>query len=142
MLGLVSVGWSGREGEFEPQMIHATTDGVLEWPRIRRANIWGFPNNLAAGWNSVDASIDLTWTANPNGCDDNSERPFIVFRKRGSNPNWEQISPPFICDGANTSMLYKDHDVQPGFSYRYVVIRLGISGEFEAQFGEIEESVP
>lgn len=142
VLGLVSVGWSGRESDFQPHTIQSQTDGVLEWPRIRQANIWGFPDNLAAAWNSVDSSVDLTWTAYPNGCDDNSDRPFIVFRRRGSNPNWEQISPPFICDGVNTSMLYRDYDVQSGFSYRYVVIRLGLSGEFEAQFGDIEESVP
>jgi mono/diheme cytochrome c family protein len=142
VFGLVSVGWSGRESDFQPYTIQALTDGVLEWPLMRLANLWGFPDDLAAGWNAGDSSIDLTWTAYPNGCNNNTDRPFIVFRRRGSNPNWEQISPPFVCDGVNTSMLYKDSDVQSGFSYRYLVIRLGLSGEFEAQFGDIEESVP
>jgi hypothetical protein len=142
VIGLVSVSWSGREGDFQPYTIQALTDGVLEWPSIRQANWWGFPGNLVAAWNSGDGSIDLTWTANPNGCTDHADRPFIVFRRRGGNPRWEQISPPFGCDGTNTSMLYKDYDVQPGFTYRYVVIRLARSGEFDAQFGPYDESVP
>jgi mono/diheme cytochrome c family protein len=146
VLDLVAIGWSGREGQYAPyRYAGAANDGMLEWPSQRTTNSILFElqsDNLVASWNAGDQANDLTWTAAPDGCTEDALRPFVVFRKRGNATRWQQVSPPFRCDGGNTAMIYKDRDVEPGLNYTYQVIRLGPGGEFQAEFGPQTVMVP
>jgi hypothetical protein len=142
VLRLVAVGWSGAEGLTTPYAVGGQSDGILEWPTFRTSNHKGFTllqDDLQATYNPGHGTIDVEWTANPGGCGVNDNRYFIVFRKRGPAPAWEQISPLIRCDPAQPApfdMRFKDGDVEPGLgiSYEYTVIRLTERGEFWEQY--------
>jgi len=59
----------------------------------------------------------------------------LVFRQRNDSPHWKQISPLFTCFDSAFPVEYRDTDVEDGFCYRYVAVRLGPPGEFEYQYG-------
>jgi mono/diheme cytochrome c family protein len=139
VLNLVAVGWSGVEGLYAPYDLGGKSGGVLEWPKFRTANhLFFLLDDLEV--NVAGQTIDVQWTAHPGGCVINDERPFVVFRKRGTASRWEQISPLIQCDTANVppfDMLFKDVDIEPGrnINYQYMVVRLSTTGEFMAQYG-------
>jgi len=111
-------------------------DQVLEWPKFREENASNAPTGSGDFTAMYDEPgiIEMTWTAYPDGCIGGPSRHFIVFRRRGDAPRWHQISVPFTCS-QTTSLLYQDQDVEPGFYYTYVVVRLKENGEFDHQYG-------
>lgn len=148
VLRLHAIGWSGKEGFTAPYAWDGLppADGFLEWPAFRSANTLPqvLQNDLSLSLLSSPLRVKLTWTARPSGCDQGNERPFVVFRKRGSGM-YQQISPPFTCNtGAPdpTAMSYTDSDIEPGMSYRYIVIRTDAQGEFQMNFSAGPIAVP
>jgi hypothetical protein len=144
ILHLAAIGWSGQEGYSVPYVWDGwVPDDVLDWPTLRAQNYLFEPAQASALTVTPSAgTVQLTWSAYPSGCDGTAARPFIVFRKRGGADRWQQISPPFTCDGANTAMSYRDNDIQSGLSYTYTVIRLGSMGEFSFRFGPASGVAP
>jgi len=149
VLNLMAIGWSGREGQYESYRWEGTPhDGLLEWPTFRVDNHAAFKlgDDLTATYVPALNRVDLTWTAQPQGCVDDKSRPFIVFRRRGSATRWEQISPPFGC-ATGPALEFHDHDVEPlpdgsPRRHHYTVIRLGAAGEFLGQYGPVFADVP
>lgn len=150
VLKLHAIGWSGREGLGLPYLWDGWTpgDGVLEWPLFRDDNRLTDAGQTALAATPGSAGplhwFDLTWDAYPDGCLAGAAgpRPFVVFRRRQQAALWQQISPPFVCDAGNPALVYRDTDVQPGFSYIYTVIRLDQEGEFSVRFGPVSVTAP
>ncbi len=146
-LKLVAISWSGKEGNFLPYVWDGWTphDGFLDWPRFRDRNhlFWAPLTSLGATFDPINNSMDLSWTPNPQGCTQPENRPFVVYRKRGSATRWAQISPPFVCaTSTDTVMSFRDTDVEPGMTYTYTVVRQDADGEFSMQFGPQAATVP
>ena len=138
VLRLAVVGWSGKESATIPFRWAGfdTGDLTLEWPEWPRKNKLELPGTATLNVTPQPAlgRTGVSWTPYPDGCNDGELRPFIVFRRRGSSPHWQQISPPFFCV-SGTNLDYHDTDVENGFYYSYVVVRLSAAGEFKHQFG-------
>jgi len=150
VLRMSAVGWSGREGLWQPYTWDGWTpgDGVLDWPKVRSENYLFDAANAGLtatpGVNAGQQVIDVSWAPFPGGCGAGpaGPRPFIVFRKRGTATRWQQISPPFVCTGQPSSVDYQDRDIQSGFSYTYIVMRLTDVGEFRHRFGPATVMAP
>jgi hypothetical protein len=143
VLKLRAIGIMGREGLDKPFHWDPSTpaDTVLDWPRIRAGNRGGDAPVLTVTYAQFPDRMTLEWTADSGGC--NNDPDFIVFRKRGRANRWQQISPPFHCNLSlpqAENMSFTDTDVQPGFDYSYVVIRLYSDGEFSRQFGPASQT--
>jgi hypothetical protein len=148
VLSLHAIGWSGNEGLTIPTPWDGWIpgDSVVDWPRFRTFNLAleSGIDDLTATYSAAPAQVRLDWVANPQGCEDNADRPFVVFRKRGTGP-WQQLSPPFGCTVSNSTeepLHYIDRDVEPGRTYAYRVIRLDRLGEFQLTFGPATITVP
>jgi hypothetical protein len=149
VLNLVAIGWSGREGYFQPYLQQGIPhDGVLDWPQFRATNPLSFEliNDLQVSYSGPTQSMVLTWT-DPYNCVDDDVQPFTIFRRRGGAQRWEQITPPFQCDGTNPTLQYLDDDVEPLADgsprlYEYVVVRLQRSGEFKVMYGPKGATAP
>jgi len=142
VLQLTAIGWTGLEGPYGGKSWDGwvTGDDKLDWPRFR--DVVYFPLNGPAPDTRVsltqlhDVSIHLEWSPDPAGCDGQhpgeSMQPFVVFRRRGHSPNWQQISPPFICRALQGTdpLEFVDYDVEDGMYYRYAVVQLDDRGEF------------
>jgi hypothetical protein len=139
VLQLYAIGWTGFEGAQEAYRWsgYQARDDTLDWPEFRDRNYYvlsGDPEHVLTvtpgpGYN------DLSWPY-PEG--ENCASPtksFVVFRQRNDSPHWKQISPLFTCFDPAFPVEYQDTDVEDGFCYRYVAVRLGLSGEFEYQYG-------
>ncbi len=147
-LTLGAIGWSGQRGHVAPHAWDGWTppDGRLAWPQFRDENAWMPPDGdvLTATVEGSPARVRLAWTAYPAHCDVNS-RPFVVFRQRGGAPRWQQVSPPFNCNLAAadpTQLSFVDTDVEPGFQYRYRVVRQDAAGEFSHLYMLATASIP
>ncbi len=146
-LKLVAISWAGREGNFVPYVWDGwiPKDGFLDWPEFRDHNylFWLLFSELMSSYDPLNNRIDLSWEPGPAGCNQHEDRPFVVYRKRGSATRWTQISPPFVCNSTSQILMtYRDTDVEPGMSYTYTVVRQDATGEFSMQFGPKTESVP
>jgi len=134
------IGWSGKESKSVPFRWGGWDAGdlTLQWPEFRADNAAAAtPASGTLTAHAESGFIEMTWPAFPDACNGPiGARPFIVFRRRGAAPGWQQISTPFYCDGpANPNMLFQDTDVEPGIYYTYVVVRLDTVGEFDHQVG-------
>ena len=147
ILRLVAIGWSGEEGLSDPYVWDGWQpgDGILDWPAFRSANYRFIGSEADLTATPAAGQMMLSWTAHPDGCLADAAlgaRPFVVFRMRGSATRWSQISPPFVCDGQNSSLTFLDNDVEPGLAYTYIVVRLDGSGEFTFQNGPTTAVAP
>lgn len=148
VLSLHAVGWSGKEGLTIPTPWDGWIPGdkIVDWPMFRTFN---FPwqtavDNLTATHLASPNRVRLDWNANPQGCENPVQRPFVVFRRKGTGA-WHQVSPPFTCTVSGPTeeaLTFTDSDVEPGRSYQYRVIRVGSEGEFLMTFGPATVDVP
>ncbi|MEE4299304.1 MAG: cytochrome c, partial [Pseudomonadales bacterium] len=104
VLYMAAVGWSGIEGLSTGYMWDGWVrgDGILQWPNFQVFNGRGplvpQKSQITAVYDGVNEVIDLDWEAWPEGCDTVDDRPFVVYRRRGSSPIWKQMTAPFRCD--------------------------------------------
>jgi hypothetical protein len=142
VITLRAIGWTGWEGKGSNFHWNGwqTGDLELDWPEMPDDNFIApdpgvndvLDVALRTGFNA------LAWDAYPDGCDEGADRPFVIFRRRGSSPRWRQVSPLFSCSSAagnDPHINYQDHDVEDGLEYTYVVIRFDKWGEFAHRFG-------
>lgn len=138
VLRLAVVGWSGKESSTIPFRWAGfdTGDLTLDWPEWPKKNKLNLPGSATLNVTPLPAQgrTDVSFTPYPDCGSDSEFRPFVVFRRRGASPHWQQISPPFFCL-SNSSLVYQDVDVEDGFHYSYVVVRLAANGEFKHQYG-------
>jgi len=142
VITLRPIGWTGWEGDGSNFHWNGWSAGDLEldWPEHPDDNYLapdpGVNDALTVVLRSTFNAV--AWDAYPDGCNEGVSRPFAVFRRRGSSPHWKQISPLFTCQanmGSNPHINYKDYDVEDGFEYTYIVVRLDKWGEFAHRFG-------
>ncbi|NJN65166.1 MAG: fibronectin type III domain-containing protein, partial [Acidobacteria bacterium] len=148
VLSLHAVGWSGKEGLTIPTPWDGWIPGdkIVDWPSFRTFNLpWHTAeDNLSATHYASPSRVRLDWNANPQGCENPVQRPFVVFRRKGAGA-WHQISPPFICTVSGPTeeaLSFTDSDVEPGRTYQYRVIRVSSEGEFQMTFGPATVNVP
>jgi hypothetical protein len=142
-LQLAAIGWTGHEGHLGGYTWtgYQANDDELDWPKYYDTTYLltidsDLQVNPMAGYNELRwAPPDIT----PD-CFDSGET-FVVFRQRNNSPNWKQISPLFSCF-ENWEIWYHDHDVEDGFCYSYVVVRLDEMGEFASQYGITTQGYP
>lgn len=115
-------------------------DGALSAPiRIDALDIFppAVPTGLAAvatvNETGSEAAIDLSWqpVADPDLAG------YAVYRRQ-DNLAWQRISPPQPL----VPPAFHDAQVQPGQTYRYAVVAIGLNGHQSARSAETEETVP
>jgi hypothetical protein len=138
-LQLAAIGWSGWEGPHGTKAWDGWVSGDdhLDWPKFRKDILVaiGYPPDTGMAAVPVETCVELEWSADPVGCysdPGNDAMPFVVFRRREDNPNWQQISPMFRCPDGDPvpPVQYRDCDTDDGTWYRYMVIQLDEKGEF------------
>ena len=140
-LQLVAIGWSGWEGPYGTKAWDGWVSGDdhLDWPKFRKDILVALGSPPDTGMTAVPTHtcMALEWSSDPVGCTtqvggQTKGLPFVVFRRRENNPNWEQISSPFHCpDGDPVPPVeYMDCDVDDRTWYRYMVVQLDEKGEF------------
>ncbi len=95
------------------------------------------PSGLAAVATQTNgaapASIDLSWLP----ATDRNLAGYVVYRREGDS-DWQRISPAEPVAGP----AFHDANVQPGYTYRYAVASISLTGHESKRSAEAEEIVP